>query len=43
MVLLPNGKRMRHIKLRPGQTVNASALRQLIAQAYADIRSRLGR
>lgn len=35
------GKRMRHVKLRCGQHVNAAALRELVAAAYRDIRSRL--
>ena len=35
------GKRMRHVKVRWGQPVNAPALSELIATAYADIRSRL--
>ncbi|MGE0394417.1 MAG: DUF1801 domain-containing protein [Vicinamibacterales bacterium] len=35
------GKRMRHVKLRPGADVNAAALRALIASAYADIKVRL--
>jgi hypothetical protein len=35
------GKRMRHVKLRPGEPVNAAALRDLIAAAYRDIRARL--
>jgi hypothetical protein len=35
------GKRMRHVKLRPAQHVNAVALRELIAAAYRDIRWRL--
>jgi hypothetical protein len=35
------GKRMRHVKLRPAQHVNAAALRKLIASAYRDIRLRL--
>jgi hypothetical protein len=35
------GKRMRHVKLRPGAAVDAAALGQLIAAAYADIRARL--
>ena len=35
------GKRMRHVKLRPGEDVNAKALRDLIAAAYDDIRRRL--
>jgi len=37
------GKRMRHVKLRPGQPLNELALEQLIALAYADMRARLGR
>jgi hypothetical protein len=36
------GKRMRHVKLRPGETLNAEALSELISAAYADIRDRLG-
>ena len=35
------GKRMRHVKLRWAQQVNAVALRELIAAAYRDIRLRL--
>ncbi|HEY7976764.1 MAG TPA: DUF1801 domain-containing protein [Rhizomicrobium sp.] len=37
-----DGKRMRHVKLRPGKTLNDAALQDLIAAAYADIRQRLG-
>jgi len=36
-----SGKRMRHVKIRPGQKVNATALRELIDSAYADIKARL--
>ena len=36
------GKRMRHVKLRLAQQVNAAALSELIAAAYRDIRLRLG-
>jgi hypothetical protein len=36
------GKRMRHVKLRPGQQVDAVALSELIAAAYRDIRFCLG-
>jgi hypothetical protein len=36
------GKRMRHVKLRPGREVDEDALTQLIAAAYADVRARLG-
>ena len=35
------GKRMRHVKLRWGQQVNAAALGELIEAAYRDIRLRL--
>jgi hypothetical protein len=35
------GKRMRHVKLRPGATMNAAALNRLIEHAYADIKVRL--
>lgn len=33
------GKFMRHVKLVPGQAMDADALAQLIAQSYADARS----
>ncbi len=36
------GKRMRHVKLRWGEPVNAAALSDLIEAAYRDIRQRLG-
>ena len=36
-----SGKRMRHVKCRPGVDVDAAALRALIDAAYADIKSRL--
>jgi uncharacterized protein YdeI (YjbR/CyaY-like superfamily) len=35
------GKRMRHVKLRWAQQLNADALSELIAAAYRDIRLRL--
>jgi hypothetical protein len=35
------GKRMRHVKLRPGQPVNAPALSALIKDAYVDIKAKL--
>jgi len=35
------GKAMRHVKLRPGQTIDEVALSQLIRAAYADIQRRL--
>jgi hypothetical protein len=37
-----SGKRMRHVKLKPGPELNSAALRDLIDAAYADIRARLG-
>ena len=37
------GKRMRHVKLRPGQEVDAKALARLVDAAYADIKTRLGK
>jgi len=36
------GKRMRHVKLRPGQEIDARALRALIGAAYRDMRRRAG-
>lgn len=35
------GRFMRHVKLRPGQPVDADALRALIDSAYADMKRRL--
>ena len=35
------GKRMRHVKLRPGTGADAASLKQLIAAAYADIQARV--
>jgi hypothetical protein len=37
-----SGKRMRHVKLKPGLVLNAAALCGLIEAAYADIKERLG-
>lgn len=34
------GKRGRHVKLRPGREVDATALGQLVESAYADIKER---
>ena len=42
-LLVGTGRLMRHVKLRPGEDVDASALRALILAAYADIRRRLDR
>lgn len=35
------GRRMRHVKLRPGAAVDTAALDALVAAAYADIKARL--
>jgi hypothetical protein len=36
-----SGKRMRHVKLKPGEPVDREALGALIEQAYADVKLRL--
>lgn len=36
-----SGKRMRHVKLRPGAATNARALSTLIESAYRDVKGRL--
>jgi hypothetical protein len=36
-----SGKRMRHVKLRPGAAMNSAALSRLIEEAYSDIKARL--
>jgi hypothetical protein len=36
-----NGKRMRHVKVKPGSEFDSSALRALIAAAYLDLKARL--
>ncbi len=38
-----DGKRMRHVKLRPGKELDVEALSDLIVAAYRDIRRRLTR
>jgi hypothetical protein len=40
-LLQGNGKFMRHVKLRPGMSVDDEALRRLIEAAYADIKDRV--
>jgi hypothetical protein len=35
------GKRMRHVKLRPGIEIDSSALAALIRDAYLDVKTRL--
>jgi hypothetical protein len=41
-LLQGSGKRMRHVKLKPGAELYTAALRDLIDAAYSDIRARLG-
>lgn len=41
-LLQGEGKRMRHVKLRPGEELDVEALNVLIVAAYHDIRQRLG-
>ena len=40
-LLAGTGKRMRHVKLRPGTPTNDAALRDLIEGAYRDIKGRV--
>lgn len=40
-LLQGSGKFMRHVKLRPGTTINATALNKLIDAAYSDIKARV--
>lgn len=40
-LLVGTGRFMRHVKLRPGEDLDARALRDLILAAYADIERRL--
>ena len=35
-----SGKFMRHVKIRPGETMNEAALTKLIQAAYTDVKSR---
>ena len=35
------GKRMRHVKLRPGTAIDSSALETLIRNSYVDIKTRM--
>lgn len=41
-LLQGDGKRMRHVKIRPGLALDEPALEALIAAAYRDIVARLG-
>jgi len=40
-LLQGSGKRMRHVKLRPGDGIDTEALASLIQQAYQDLKDRL--
>jgi hypothetical protein len=40
-LLQGSGKRMRHVKLKPGEEVDEEALEALIAAAYEDMKARL--
>jgi hypothetical protein len=40
-LLQGSGKRMRHVKLRPGTAINAADLNRLIEAAYSDIKTRV--
>ena len=42
-LLQGTGKRMRHVKIKPGTEVDETALTDLIYAAYADVKNRLGR
>jgi len=35
------GKRMRHVKLRPGMAIDSASLRRLIETAYSDMKARV--
>jgi hypothetical protein len=41
-LLQGSGKRMRHVKLKPGTELNVPALCQIVDAAYLDIKARLG-
>lgn len=40
-LLQGNGKFMRHVKLKPGEAINAASLSRLIEMAYSDIKARV--
>ncbi len=40
-LLLGTGKRMRHVKLRPGSDVDVAALEMLVRAAYVDLKKRM--
>lgn len=35
------GKHMRHVKIEPGSSIDSAALKQLIQQAYSDVKTEL--
>ncbi|MCP5433032.1 MAG: DUF1801 domain-containing protein [Alphaproteobacteria bacterium] len=41
-LLQGTGRRMRHVKLRPGEPMDEAALSELIAEAYREMRRRVG-
>ena len=41
LLLEGSGKFMRHVKLRPGEPINETALNKLITAAYEDIKARV--
>ena len=42
-LLIGTGKRMRHVKIRPGENIDSQALSDLIRSAYLDVEARLRR
>ena len=40
-MLQGTGKRMRHVKLKPGEAANEAALQALVRAAYADMKARV--
>jgi hypothetical protein len=42
-LLLGTGKRMRHVKVKPGEALDSAALRALIEAAYLDVKTRFVR
>jgi len=40
-LLLGTGKRMRHVKVKPGEELDSAALSALIRAAYLDVKSRI--
>lgn len=40
-LLQGSGKRMRHVKILPGEDINSESIKKLIASAYAELKSNL--